>query len=181
MRELPVWVVRVWEPPAPPEGEEPLEWILATTIPMASLAEAQERVAWYRQRPVIEDYHQCLKTGTRAEHRDLEEAQRVERLLGFLAPLAVRLLQLRDLARQHPEAPARQVLDPWRLRLVAQRLGRPATALTPQEFWRGVAQLGGYLGRTRDGPPGWKTLWRGWLELEVLVRGAELGAEWGSP
>lgn len=177
-RELAVWVVRAWEVDPPPAGEEPLEWILATTVPVVSLPDALERVAWYRHRPIIEDYHQCLKTGTRAEQRDLEDAQRIERLLGFLAPLAVRMLQLRDVARQDPEAPARQVIDPQRLRLVAHHLQRPAKELTVQDFWRGVAQMGGYLGRKRDGPPGWKTLWRGWLELEALVRGAELGAQW---
>lgn len=44
------------------------------------------------------------------------------------------------------------------------------------EFWDGVAQLGGYLGRPGDGPPGWKTLWRGWRHLNDLVTGARIFA-----
>jgi hypothetical protein len=32
-----------------------------------------------------------------------------------------------------------------------------------------VAQQGGYLGRKRDGPPGWKTLWRGWLYVQAVL------------
>ncbi len=174
-RGLDVWVVRVWEVDAPADTE-PLEWILATTVPVESGEDLLTRVQWYRQRPVVEDYHQCLKTGTRAEARDLEDEARIERLLGFLALLAVRLLQLRDEAQHHPEAPARTVVDPLRLRLVAQFLGRPVRELSVLDFWRGVAQMGGYLGRKRDGPPGWKTVWRGWLELETMVRGAELAA-----
>lgn len=176
---LALWVVRVWEVD-PPADQEPLEWILASSVPAESAEELLERVGWYRLRPTIEDYHQCLKTGTRIEHRDLEAAERVERLLGFLAIVAVRLLQLRDAAQQHPEQRAQTLLEPLRVNLLIRALGRPrqaAARLTIAEFWRGVAQLGGYLGRSRDGPPGWQTLWRGWLELETLVRGAELGMD----
>jgi hypothetical protein len=48
--------------------------------------------------------------------------------------------------------------------------------MTARTFWRGVAQLGGFLGRRRDGDPGWKTLWRGWLYLATLAEGASLAA-----
>ena len=41
-------------------------------------------------------------------------------------------------------------------------------------FWRGVAQLGGFLGRKGDGEPGWQSLWRGWQELQLLLQGVEL-------
>jgi hypothetical protein len=68
-------------------------------------------------------------------------------------------------------------MDAMHIRVLAAELGRSPRGMTTAEFWRGVAQLGGYLGRRRDGPPGWKTLWRGWFELEALVRGAELGPQ----
>jgi hypothetical protein len=42
-----VWVIRVWEEQAP-EGEEPLEWLLLTSIPTSTLEQAWERVGWYR-------------------------------------------------------------------------------------------------------------------------------------
>jgi hypothetical protein len=84
-RGLSVWVVRIWEVDPPPDAE-PLEWILATTVTVETADDMLERIAWYRQRPLIEDYHQCLKTGTRAEQRDLEDEERIERLLGFCAP-----------------------------------------------------------------------------------------------
>src|SRR6266571_4356571 len=44
-----VWVIRVWEEQAP-EGEEPLEWILLTSVPTTTLEEAWERVDWYGYR-----------------------------------------------------------------------------------------------------------------------------------
>ena len=43
------------------------------------------------------------------------------------------------------------------------------TTLTVRDYWRAVARIGGFLARTRDGDPGWKTLWQGLMELEHWV------------
>jgi hypothetical protein len=171
-----VWVVRAWEVDAPPEVEEPVEWFLGTTVPVTSVEAALERLDWYTTRWVVEDYHQCLKTGCAIEHRDLAHADRIKRLLGFLAPIAVRLLQLREEARMRPESPVTDAIDPMMVAILAHRLNIPAAKMTARTFWRGVAQLGGFLGRRRDGDPGWKTLWRGWLYLATLAEGASLAA-----
>lgn len=66
----------------------------------ANLAQAAEKVCWYTCRWISKDHHHCLKTGCRIEHSQLDHASDVERLLGFLAPTAVRLLQLQQSARQ---------------------------------------------------------------------------------
>jgi hypothetical protein len=39
-----------------------------------------------------------------------------------------------------------------------------------------LAGLGGHLGRTGDGPPGWQTLWLGLISLRQLVEGVRLAA-----
>jgi hypothetical protein len=46
---LPVWVIRVWEE-GTPEGEEPLEWILLTSLVCTTSEQAWQRVEWYRAR-----------------------------------------------------------------------------------------------------------------------------------
>ena len=170
-----VWVVRAWEVDAPPDVE-PVEWILATSVPVETADDALERLTWYTARWLVEEYHQCLKTGCEIEHRDFEHADRIKRLLGFLAPIAVRLLQLREDARLNPELPATTLVDPLTVTILATRLGVPVAEITVQAFWRGVAGLGGFIGRRRDGQPGWKTLWRGWLYLQTLVEGVRLAA-----
>lgn len=175
-----VWVVRVWEP-EPPAGVEPLEWFLATNVAVDTAADAFERIDWYTMRWVAEDYHQCLKTGCALEQRDLEHADRIERLIGFLAPVAARLLQLRDAARLDADRPARDVVDPLLVTLLAHRLKLESAEMTVKAFWRGVAQLGGFLGRRRDGEPGWKILWRGWMLLQTLADGARLARSLSPP
>jgi Transposase DNA-binding/Transposase DDE domain len=168
-----VWVIRVWEEQAP-EGEEPLEWILVTSVPTTTLEQAWERIEWYRHRWLVEDYHQCLKSGCRIEERQLQTVDGLMRLLGLLSPLAVRLLQVRALAREDPERPAHEVIEPLMLAVLAQRSGHSSATMTVGTFWTEVARLGGYLARRHDGPPGWRTIWKGWLSLQTLLEGAHL-------
>jgi hypothetical protein len=104
----------------------------------------------------------------------LRTAERFGALLGFAALVAVRLLQLRDRARQAPGAPASESLLSQKMLAARLKVGWEAVA-TNLGFWRGgVAQLGGFLGRKGDGEPGWQSLWRGWQELQLLLQGAEL-------
>ena len=175
LRPLVVWVIRVWEP-EPPQDVEPLEWVLLTSLPLQSIEQAWERVDWYRARWIVEDYHQGLKTGCRVEQRQLQSYEGLRRLLGLLAPTAVRLLQLRASARQSPMLPASQTLPAEVVQVVAAKAEVPVAQLTTQECWHTIARFGGYLGRKGDGPPGWKTLWRGWLYIQALLEGVQLAA-----
>ena len=175
-RPMVVTIVRTWES-EPPEGVEPLEWLLITSVEVENEAHAWERVQWYRMRWIVEDYHQCLKTGCLIEARQLQTFEGLHRLLGFLAPLAVRLLQLRSMARQEPERPAQEILPPDVVKVVAHLARVSPDQLTAQRCWRRIAQAGGYLGRKGDGEPGWKTLWKGWLYIQTLLEGVALASQ----
>lgn len=172
-RPLVIWVVRVWEP-EPPEGSEPLEWVLLTSVPTHSSAQAWLRVAWYRARWIVEDFHHGLKTGCRIEQRQIQTYEGLRILLGMLSPEAVRLVQLRTVARQAPEQPAQQVLAADLVQVVAHLAHIPSAQLTTQQCWSTIARQGGYLGRKGDGPPGWKTLWLGWFYVQTLLEGVHL-------
>ena len=174
-RPIVVFVVRVWEP-EPPEGGEGLGWLLLTSVRVEAVEQAWERVDWYRARWLVEDYHQGLKTGCHIEQRQVQSYEGLRRLLGLLSPLAVRLLQLRAASRQDPQQPAVQVLPAEVVAVVAAKVGLPRAEMTAQQCWYAIARLGGYLARKGDGPPGWKTLWRGWLQVQTLLEGVHLAA-----
>jgi hypothetical protein len=165
---LRVSIVRAWEAD-PPEGVEALEWVLVTTLVVTDAATAVQVIEYYECRWIIEEYHKCLKTGCAMEARQLETADGLEALLGFLAIVAVRLLQLREASRQQPDAPARHFIAPELLKTLQSYLKLPPGDLTLREYWRAVARLGGFLGRKSDGDPGWQTLWRGWQKLQDLA------------
>lgn len=167
------WAVRTWEK-EPPANVDPIEWLLITSIPVQSLPEALERIEWYTCRWMIEEYHRCLKTGCQMEKSQLRHAQRLQRLLAFLSILAVRLLQLRDLARVTPHLLAIEHVDPILVQIIALRTNKKPNDLSLGFFWMEIAKLGGFPARKSDGEPGWLRLWRGWLQLLDLAEGVRL-------
>ena len=179
-KPIKAWVVRVWEP-NPPPNVEPVQWVLLSSLPVLSWEDAHERSQWYAQRWLIEDFHKALKTGCRMEHTQLDDRFDIQRLLGFLSPIAVRLLQIRQVARNAPDTLARSEIDPLILHISAVQLQLNPDTMTVAQFWAGVAQLGGHLGRTNDGPPGWITLWRGYRQLQLMVRGARIALDTQMP
>jgi hypothetical protein len=174
---IPAWVVRVGEPDPPTAGGAPLEWVLLTSVPVADAAVAWARVAWYRDRWLVEEYHACLKTGCRLAASQLRDKEALWRLLGLRAPLAVRLLTLREAARAAPAQPAVAVVPAEVVAVVAAKTGQPAAGMTVRTVWRSIARLGGHQGRTHDGEPGWQTLWRGWLYVQTLLEGVHLARD----
>jgi len=175
------WAVRVWEPDPFPKVAEPVEWLLLTSRPVESIPDAHRTVASYTCRWLCEDYHQCLKTGCRIEDSQLDDGADLRRLLGFAIPLAVRLLQLRQAVRHLPDLPAVALIEPVQVEILARRRHLDAATLTATQFWQAVARLGGHQGRTSDGPPGWRTLWKGYCYLCDLTEGARLAWEKGPP
>jgi len=174
------WVVWVREVD-PPAGAPPIAWVLYTSLPVTSLAAAQEVVGSYEKRWLIEEWHKALKSGCRVTQRQLHTAARLEALVGVLGVEAVRLLQLRGLARAQPDRPAEPLVPSGYVRLLwrARRLGATAP-VTVGRFFRELAKLGGFLGRKGDGEPGWMTIWRGWEKLHLMLRGAELATDPGA-
>ena len=102
----PVRLTALWvEETQPPAGQEPLQWLLLTTLPVASFLEAATYVGYYSLRWLIEQYHFVLKTGCHVEQLQLQGEDRLERAAATACLVAVRLLWLTYLAREQPEAP----------------------------------------------------------------------------
>jgi hypothetical protein len=167
---IPVSVVLARETGTTPEGEEPIEWMLITTLPVYTLARAVEVVEAYAQRWKIERYHYVLKSGCGVEKLQMESADRIERALSIYTVVAWRLLYMTYVMRVAPELPCTAVLedDEWQALFVvgSRRPGRlPQKAPTVREAVRMIAMLGGFLGRKGDGEPGVQTIWKGLRRL----------------
>lgn len=175
--ELTVNIVHVFEPAAP-NGEPAVEWLLLTSEPVDDAAQVAAVVDAYRARWLIEEYFKALKTGCGFEDRQLRSVHTLTNALGLLAPIAWRLLVLRWLDRNGPEAPADAVFEPDLLEALAARLRhiREPNALpskpTVSQVMRAIARLGGH--HKSNGPPGWQVLWAGLQDL--LTWGAAFSA-----
>ena len=167
-----LWAVWVVEEQVP-GGTEPIEWLLLTTCPVRTAADAEERVAWYACRWGIEVWHKVLKSGCRIEARQLATAARLERCLAVYSVIAWRVVQATMLARAVPELPCTALLeaDEWQALwcTIHRQPTPPAAPPTLQEAVRWIARLGGHLGRQRDGDPGVTVLWKGFQHLTDLT------------
>jgi len=162
-------LVEVWEP-HPPKGVEPLHWMLWTVEPATTVKDVVRVQGIYQGRWHIEDYHKILKSGCRVEQLQFETADRLKKMIALYAPIAARILRLRDLARQEPDAPCTVVLSEieWKTLWSVIHHQRPPARVSPPTLAQAVlwiGRLGGHLGRKSDGMPGIKTLWLGWRDL----------------
>jgi hypothetical protein len=166
MEPMPVTVIGVTEM-TPPEGLEPVSWVLLTNLPVSGFDSAAEKIRWYARRWGIEIWHKVLKSGCGVEDCLLETAERLGRYLALQSILGVRLMHVTHLARIQPEAPATTVFSADEIEVLHLRLKKPLNAKTPtlREAVRMVGRMGGHLGRKGDGEPGVTVLWRGWMRL----------------
>jgi hypothetical protein len=170
---IPMAVVWVREVDAP-KGVDPIEWVLYTSLAVEDLDDAMVVVGYYEKRWLIEEWHKVLKTGLQVQRRQLKTCKRLEAMMAVMSVVAIRLLQLKGKARTAPERPADEVVPPkYVAGLKAVRKLGASIALTVGRFFRELAMLGGFIGRRRDGNPGWITIWRGWEKLQTMIRGAE--------
>jgi hypothetical protein len=150
--------------PQPPAGEEPVEWLLLTNLPVETPEQALEKLQWYLCRWQIEVFFRILKSGCRIEKLQLEKRERLEPALAFYMIVAWRVLFLTMLGRECPEMPCDVVFEQaeWQaVYIVTERKPPPDTPPTLDQMVRRVAGLGGFLNRKSDGFPGPQTLWIG--------------------
>jgi hypothetical protein len=173
-----VTALEVKEVHAPEGVKEPLHWILLTSLPCGTLAEARRLVGRYTARWWVEEYHKALKSGAGVEDSQLEQAGRLEALIAILAVVAVRLLNTKMLARSRPEgSEAAQSFGPEALAILERRFGKPKEGWNNRTVLVATARLGGFLARKHDGLPGWQTIWRGWQRLRWMTDGLEIMKE----
>jgi hypothetical protein len=164
----------------PPDGVEPVSWVLLTTEPVGTEDEVLRVIDAYRARWLIEELWKGLKTGCAFEARQLESKKTLETALAMFLPMACHMLLLRTVARDAPETAAEAVLSADQaalLRLVARNPKNPWGLRPVEPFNAGaalkiVARMGGHL--PQNGSPGWITLRRGLDELHRLELAAEL-------
>lgn len=174
LEPLTVNVVQAMEISAP-QGVEPIRWVLLTDWPVENFQQAMRVIKAYTRRWLIEEYHKALKTGTGIEDSQLTTAQRITALLGILAVVAVRLVNMKLLASTLPDEPVDpDDIGPEALAILEAEYGRPAGGWTNASVLTAIARLGGFMARKSDGSPGWLTIWRGLRQLMWSAQGYDL-------
>lgn len=160
-----IWAVEAH----PPEGVEAVEWMLLTSMPIDSMAQALEYLSWYARRWTIETWHRVLKSGCRIEARQFGDLARFERATALYAVIAWRILFATMLGRLEADVSCEVLLQRFEWQALycrangTTKLPEKPPSLGQAILW--IAKLGGYLARKNDRPPGATVLWRGFLAL----------------
>jgi hypothetical protein len=157
-----------------PAGVEAVQWMLLTTLEVASAEQALEKLAWYSKRWGIEVYHRTLKSGCRIEERQLATVPRIENCLAIDLVVAWRIVHLTMLGRETPTVPCTVCFEEHEWKALYAFIHRsphavPAHPPTMRDALRALASLGGFLGRNGDGEPGTKSLWLGLQRLDDIA------------
>lgn len=164
-------LVREENPPA--QIDDPIEWLLLTNTSVQNFEEAVRVVGWYSCRWHIEIYHKILKSGCTVEDCRLQKAERLYNYIALMSVVAWRLHWLTYFNRIDPDLPCTMILTATEWQALYRRIHRtpslPSTPPTVRQAVRWIAQLGGFLGRKRDGEPGITVIWRGWQRLQDMA------------
>lgn len=169
--DLQVNVVHVLELGAP-LGEEPVEWVLLTTEPIATERQVSFVVDGYRARWVVEEFFKTVKTGCAFESKQLESFHTLTNLLAYVLVLAYAILLLRSASRDGRDMPADELFSPKQLKILGAVTRRFPPNPTARQALFALAGLGGHL--KNNGDPGWRTLSKGWRKLLAYEAGYDL-------
>lgn len=147
-----------------PHGVEPIEWIILTSLPVATKEQALQVIEWYLCRWQIEIFFKVLKVGCDIEELQLKTIDRLKPCLALYMIIAWRILYITMLGRICPEIPCSAVFEDeeWKaVYIVVRRCQPPEIPPNLNDIIRMIASLGGFLDRKGDGFPGPQTIWIG--------------------
>jgi hypothetical protein len=166
---------------AKPRGREKIDWKLITNLPVRSRKDALEKLSWYAMRWKIETFHKILKSGCKAEASKLRAAERIVNLIAVFCILSWRIFWMTMMNRVAPAAPPTVALTSVEMRvldlLIQDRTSRSSRSATLASYLTKIAQLGGYLARAKDPPPGNAVMWRGVSRLTDIELGFVMGTQ----
>ena len=111
----------------------------------------------------IETFHKILKSGCNAEEPRLRTAERIANLISVFCIISWRIFWLTMLNRTCPDAEPEKALTLAEIDLLdclVKDSKRSRAQLPLSRYLEKIAQLGGYLARANDSPPGNTVMWR---------------------
>jgi hypothetical protein len=154
-------------------SKDGIHWKLLTTLDIKNAEQAIQCMRWYSYRWLIERFHYVLKSGCGIEALQLKKVQSLMKAVAMYSLAAFKIMQLTYQSRETPDASCEIVLSrqQWEvlymLKFKINKLPEQPPTLLEATKW--LAQMGGYLGRKSDGPPGLKTVWLGYESLLQAV------------
>jgi Transposase DDE domain/Transposase DNA-binding len=140
----------------PKKGTKPIEWLIATTLPVNTAQEAQKVVEIYRSRWKIEVYHKAQKSSCKIENSRLRNKDRLLRFILLQSLIAFGICRIKYLLDSRPEEPAENFFDKETIKIVWDLSEQRTKNKTVQvkDFIFMLANLEGYKSYNIKTPPG---------------------------
>lgn len=156
-------------------SKDRLQWMLLTTHPVTTFAQALKVIDGYTQRWRIEEFHRAWKSGVcNVEDTQLQSRAAILKWATLLAAVAARAVRLAYLVRTTPDAHASDEFSPDEIDaafLLTKRKRDRRKRVRLSEMITLLAQLGGFAHKYSGRLPGPQILARGLVQVEVLARG----------
>ena len=138
--------------------KEKLSWYLYTNEPIENAEQARELIRYYELRWRIEEFHKVWKSdGTQVEKLRMQNKANMERIAVILAFVAVRLMQLKELALNQEEAKNSSCevffnQQEWKIMWLKIE-SKPLPETAPSLYWAyyALAKLGRWYDSKRTG------------------------------
>lgn len=161
----------------PPKGEEPVEWLLLTSLPVEDFRGACTVVQWYRARWEIALFFRVFKQGCQIERLRLATDHRLLNAIAVYLIIAWRIHTITMMGRAYPDTSCEIVFEAreWQTLYTMQFHSAPPPQPPPlHHMVRALARLGGFLARTGDGEPGIQSIWQGYQRLHEFIYALEM-------
>lgn len=152
------------------ENEESgIWWKLLTTLEVKNIEDVKQYIKWYTYRWLIERFHYVIKSGCKIEALQLKQAESLKKAIVMYSLAGFKIMQMTYQSRETPAVSCEVVLsrNEWEALYIKihNTAMIPETPPSLQQAAKWIGRLGGHLGRKSDGPPGVKTIWRGYQRL----------------
>ena len=159
-----------------PDGVQPVEWILLTSLPITTVAECIQIIEYYLCRWQIEVFFKVLKAGCVVEELQLQAMGRLSVCIALYMIISWRILFMTMLGRSCPDIPCTAVFadEEWKAAyIIVYRKKPPETAPSLNDVIVMIAGCGGFLKRKCDGFPGSESIWIGLQRVRDFAIGIE--------
>lgn len=180
-----LFAVEVKELNAPADIDQPIEWILLTSLAVHQVKDARRVISIYCKRWIIERFHYLLKSGGAAvENLQIETAAALQNAITTYSIVVMDAMKIKYAAEQQPDLPIRKLgVSPQVCHILYRYVAMygatdivfdPQNPPTAWEFCRVLGRLGGFIPSKRRPLPGLKILTRALEQLDVIIKTLEL-------
>jgi len=164
-------------------GKDRVRWLLLTTAPAKTFAQARSVIAGYTLRWRVEDFHRAWKRGLcRVEDNQLHSRGAILKWATILAAVAARALRLAKLIRTTPDIPASEEFTEYEIDaafILLKKKRDRRRSLVFSEVVDFIAEIGGFSNKyaKKYNLPGPTVLGRGLERVRILALGLKNMAE----